>query len=194
MASIETTVNKEREETVKIELPVQIGDVLWMAQTQPVEVTVKCSVCCGRGSVWIINSEGDEFNVRCEACGLGFDAPRGIEKSWSYEPRALPFEVGEVTRWEIRDGVWTIHLRSQSGLYGEFSQLYPTEADALEASKKRMAEIVEQNIASSVRRRKSSLSSHTWSARYHNQEIEALEKKIALHKTRLLSKKKGKTL
>lgn len=181
---------------MSIELPVKVGDVYWLPEHNATRATRKCSVCAGHGAVWVRNIEGDEFEVRCEACGTGYENCLGTETYYSYEPRVTRFEVQAINGVTFGghshpDGgcAVEIDLTSTTGRRTWYEYLYATEAEALEKSKESMERIVRENMGRSLSRKKSCLPEHAWSARYHNNEIKEAELKIAWHKTRLLSKK-----
>jgi hypothetical protein len=176
---------------MNIELPVKVGDVLWLPQHCAWQKTQPCSVCKGHKSVWVRNVEGEEWEVRCEACGKGYNDPQGCETDYVYEPHAARFVVGEITRVEFqKDGTVEIALRSITQQYATFDRLYANEADALKKSEEEMAHAVRQNMANNLSRKKAQLPEHAWSVRYHGDQIREAEQRIEWHRTRLLSKKK----
>jgi len=177
---------------MRIELPVQIGDKLWLAKCAASQETTKCSICCGHKSVWVRNIEGDEYNIRCEACRAGQECPTGVETFWSYEAKAIPFEVASIPLCECEDGVWNIFVKSRLGEYEELKSLFKTEAEALAESKRLMEKAVAQKMVQNANRKKHSLGGHTFSVKDHNQEIKRAEGIIEWHRSRLLSIKKGK--
>lgn len=177
---------------MNIELPVKIGDVLYLPEPTSTRVTQKCSVCAGHGSVWVRNIEGDEFEVRCEGCGKGYDACLGTEEYYSYEPRVTKFVVAKIHGVDFRDDKVGIDLESTTSRRTRYEYLCTTEAEALEKSTEHMERIVRENMGRNLSRKKQCLPEHAWSARYHGDEIRDAERRIAWHTTRLLSKKKGK--
>lgn len=178
---------------MSIELPVKVGDVLYIAEHHTTRVTRKCMVCAGHGSVWVRNIEGDEFEVRCEGCGKGYDACPGTEEYYDYEPRVTRFEVALIASVEFKGADLDMYLESTTKRTMRYSNLYKTEEEALAKSKEHMEATIRQNMASGLSRKKSLLPEHAWSVRYHNEQIKDAERRIAWHTTRLLSKKKGKS-
>lgn len=172
-----------------MELPVKVGDVYWLPEHNSYQKTTKCSVCCGHKSVWVRNIEGDEFEVRCEGCGKGYNDPQGVEISYVLEARATKYVVGEIKSIDFRDRKPQISLSSTTGRHAYFDQLKTTEAEALAESQAAMDRLEASNMAHNLSRKKSCLPEHAWSVHYHNSEIKEAERRIAWHKTRLLNKK-----
>lgn len=179
--------------TQALTLPVAVGEVYWLPDHNAALVTSKCSVCCGHGSVWLRNLEGEEWNVACEACGKGYAEPKGVEKDYSFEPKVTRYEVKEITRVEFKaDGQLDITLKSTTDRWATFDQLYTTEAEALAKATEYMDNLVRVNMANKLSRKQALLPEHAWSVRYHNDRIKDAEKIIAWHRTRLLAKTKAK--
>ena len=181
---------------MNIELPVKVGDVLWLPRHNSTQRHRACSVCAGHRSVWVRNIEGEEFEVRCEGCGKGHDCSLGYEEYYDYEPYALKMTVTEIRSVEFREGSVEIRVETDQPMYNyvDYKTLHATEAEALAVSKAHMERLITQNMGHNLSRKKACLPEHAWSARYHGNEIRDAERRIAWHKTRLLNKKtrKGK--
>ena len=174
---------------MSLELPVKPGDVLWLAEHNSYLKTEKCSVCCGHKSVWVRNIEGDEYEVRCEACGKGYEDVPGVEQYWAYDARATRFEVSEIKSVEFTEGSPKIYVESTGGRRAYVHELYTTEENALMASQISMDRLVRSNMAARLSAKKSRLPEHAWSVRYHGDCIRRAQKEIEWHSTRLLNKK-----
>lgn len=173
-----------------LELPVKVGDVLYLPKYVQSQEWQKCSVCCGHKSVWVRNIEGEEFEVRCEACGKGFGDLQGFERVYSYEPNVSRFEVKEIKSVDfVRN---EIYVCSTMGECTYFASLCATEAEALEKSKEMMAERIKQNMGSRLSAKKQALPEHAWSVQYHNSQIEDAQRRLEWHQSRLLAKRKTK--
>lgn len=177
---------------MNIQLPVKIGDVLWLPEHTATQLTRKCTVCCGHGSVWVRNIEGEEFHVRCEGCGKGYEDSPGVEKYYDYEPKVTRFEVASISSVDFKENEVDMYLVSTTGRQTRYSSLCTTEAEALTKSNDYMAFVIRSNMASGLSRKKALMPEHAWSVRYHNEQIKDAERRIAWHTTRLLNKKTGK--
>ena len=176
---------------MQLDLPVKIGDVLWLPMHNAQRKTRKCSICCGHGSVWVRNIEGEEFEVRCEACGKGYEASTGSEDYYDYEPYAQKLTVTEIRSVEFRNAKCEIRVVTDHPMYNsvDYANLCATESEALAVSKEKMDALVTQNMGRNLSRKASCLPEHAWKARYHSVEIQDAERRIAWHKERLLNKK-----
>lgn len=160
--------------------PFQIGDVKWLPVHQPTQVTLPCPVCAGARAVTVVLGDGERVGVLCEACGKGFDGPRGIIQEWEYAPAAARFEIARVR--SMHDDRWSVE--STTGGYADFNELVDTESEALAISTRKCAEQFESNMRSRQRKRKD-VANATWSIRYHREQIADLQRQIRWHESRL---------
>jgi len=174
------------ETSANIQLPVKVGDVLWMAKFRACAKQRRCSICKGRKSVWVVNVEGEEWEVACESCGKGFDASPGVETYYDEAPEAVRFEVASIPRVTVEPGGVVIELRSTSGDYATFASLYADEAAAWLTSVQNMRQRETENMTHDAKRNQIVVENHAWSVRYHQDQIKDAERRMAWHRGKLL--------
>ncbi len=162
------------------EMPFAIGDVKWQPSHAPEKVTIPCPECAGKLAVTVILGDGERVGVPCEACGLGFNWPRGVIEEWSYTPRAIRFEIGSVS--SMHDDRWTVE--STSGGWGMYHELCDTEEEALTVSRQKCAEQYESNMQSRQRHKKN-VARAVWSVRYHREQIKSLTQQLEWHQAKV---------
>jgi hypothetical protein len=155
-------------------IPFSIGDVKWLP------VTTKCPVCFGKLFCTVILGNDERVQVPCEACGKGYDGPRGTIQEHNYTPEARKFTIASIASMHM--GRWCIN--SEEGGYAEFSDLCATEEDALAQSAAKCAEAHERNMESRATHRKQT-KEHTWSIKYHRKEIADCERRIEWHRSKI---------
>jgi hypothetical protein len=170
----------------QIQLPFAIGDVFWLPVGDPQQRRETCPICAGQLAIIVRLGSGEEVGVPCEACGLGHERARGFIDEWVIAPRADRFEIFRVTG--MRDGQWRVE--STDGAEVDFERLFPTEEKAIDAAKKRAAEVEEQNMRSRQHKRED-VKRGGWSIQYHRQCIARLEKELEWHQAKVLEKKKA---
>lgn len=163
-----------------LETPFSIGQQMWMAVGDSEQVTKPCPVCNGEKAVTIILGTGEHVSVLCDACGLGFDGPRGFIQEWEHHPRAKSFVIASVK--SFRDGQYEV--LSEDGSWADFASLYQAETEALDAAVVRAAAQHERNMVSyqHTRRKAQHL---TWTVQYHRGCIADLQKQIDWHSSRV---------
>lgn len=165
--------------------PFALGNTYWMPKRVPERVRVPCPVCQGSKLVILLLGE-DRVEVECEACGLGFEGPRGYVEEWRYEPAATEFTIEALDSYHDD----TYRVRSTTGDVTEWTNLYPTREAALEVSRQQAAEAVERNMLSRQNTRSRAKQS-TWKASYHLGQIADLERQIEWHRGKMKVLKGG---
>ncbi|MCP4900904.1 MAG: hypothetical protein GY906_28385 [bacterium] len=165
--------------------PFKIDDLYWREAGSHRQVTVECPMCCGQRYVTVTIGTGEQYTVECEACGAGYLGPQGVITEYDVTPKAEKFIIAEVKEW--RDKRWSV-----ADAYGQtayFDTLYKTEAEALAASEKRAAELVESNMANRRKKKYGKVSS--WTVLYHKRQITDFERQIAWHQAKIDAKGAG---
>lgn len=170
-----------------MKMPFEIGDALWAPKTSSQRNRVPCPVCVGTGVVILLYGGEERVSVGCEACGLGFDGPRGYIEEWDYTPAATPFVIAGVS--SFYDGRWNVS--STTGETMDFDKLCKTEAEALAASAEACAAQHERNMESRQSARRSAKRA-SWTVLYHRKCIADLEQQIAWHTAKINAKPKEK--
>jgi hypothetical protein len=165
-------------------MPFAIGDVMWLPAHYPTKVTVTCPVCFGNLAVVVTLGDGEQVAVPCDACGLGFNGPRGTIEEYQYAPKAIRFEIARVK--SMRDDEW--YVESVDGGEADFARLVSDEAEALAVSAKNCADQQESNMRT-LQRHRNGVQRLTWSVRYHNEKIADLERQIAWHRAKVQKRK-----
>lgn len=159
--------------------PFQIGDVYWLPSTLPRNETIPCPICAGEKVVTVL-AAAEHFRVECDACGLGYEGPRGWVTEWHHDPHAVPFTIAEVVR--VDGDTWTV--KSSAGLEARFSDLRTTEEGALATSADAYRKQEERNMSQRRHRRKG-VSKAAWTVRYHTDAIKKLERELAYHRSKI---------
>lgn len=167
-----------------MELPFEIGQVLWLAVGTPHQVTLPCPVCAGQLFVTVELGSGERIAVPCEACGKGYGGPRGVIEEWEHSPSIQRFEIASVR--SMHEGRWWVE--STTGAMANFDELCATEGEALTKATAQAAAQHESNMQSHQRHRKNTKET-TWSVRYHRKCIADLEQQIAWHQGKLSAPK-----
>lgn len=165
-----------------LDAPFKIGETYWRAASGNRQVTVECPMCCGQKYVTVTLGNGEQYTVDCEACGAGFEGPRGVVQQYDRTPLAEPFEIVKIKEW--REDRWLV--ANPTNLTAYFDTLYATEAEALAASEKRAADLMDSNMASLRKKKYGKVSS--WNIRYHKRQIKEYQKKIAWHQSKIYTK------
>lgn len=162
-------------------LPFTIGQALWAPTTYPEQVQSACPVCFGQLAIVVVLGDGEQVGVTCEACGKGFQCPRGVIEEWEFRPTAKPFVIAGVK--SMHSDRWFVV--SEDGQESELGQLCETEAEAFAESQRRCAEQHEANMRSRQHKR-AATKEHGWSIQYHRKQIADLERQIAWHQSKVL--------
>ena len=169
-----------------MDTPFEIGHTYWLPRHHAEQVTIPCPACKGTRVITI--TYGDEqVSVDCEACGLGFDGPKGTIAEYDFAPHAEKFTVAGAAglygdRWSVK---------ATDGRIADFDNLCETEVAALAVSAVKCAAQHESNMQSRQHRR-SSAKRASWTVRYHKGCIADLEQQIAWHTARINSKPESK--
>lgn len=147
---------------------------------------VACRICFGKKIVALILGNGEQQPIECEACRNGAFGPTGLETIHTIESRATEGTVTGLTF----DRDWSVEV-SRYGPY-KVTEVYRT-LDEAEAARERLHK---EAVINEAKRRDEQLghkkNGHTWSARYHKQAIERLERQIEYHREKLREKKLSK--
>lgn len=160
-----------------LKVPFEIGKTYWCPRLHPEQVKVDCPICAGNLTVMVTLGDGSRVVVPCDACGKGFEGPRGYITEYTYEPQAIQFTVKSVQ--SMHGDNW--YLESEYGEQRSWSECFETEEAALEESRKRLAALIEENHRRACYRKKA-LSKTAWSIRYHREQIKRLEQQLEWHR------------
>lgn len=164
--------------------PFARGEKRWRVCSVSERVRIPCPVCNGLKQVTIILGDATMETVQCDACGLGFEGPRGYVEEWTQEPRVEPLVITDIVSW--RDNEWRV--RCSDGNEYDLGRLYVSELQAMEQAQAQAEALRENNYGARARRRKG-VSKLTWSLYYHKQQIAECERKIAWHRAKISAQK-----
>ena len=161
-----------------VHTPFNIGEVYYLPHHDATNVKVDCPVCAGQLYVTVVTGSGEQVKVSCDACGLGYDGPRGWITEYSYEPFVERFEIAAVD--SFHNDEWTV--RSTGGSIASFKSLFMTEAEARIKAEQYMQALIDDNMRRSATSNKMLLKKKTWTVRYHEDCIRELQRKIEWHR------------
>ena len=167
-----------------LETPFSIGETFWRPVLTPQQLTVPCPVCSGEKVVTVIIGQDERLMVECDACGLGYEHPRGVIEEWVSDPGAAEFVIEAVE--SFMRGEWTV--RSTTKERHSFASLCRTESEALAVSVAACATQAEENMRRRQHHR-GRVSKATWSVQYHRAMIKDLERQLAWHRAKIDAKK-----
>ena len=170
-----------------MDTPFNIGDVMWKPVCNPREVDETCPTCYGALRVTITLGNNDEVDIACDGCGKGDEGPRGVVHGYSYEPKAVRFEIKAVH--SMYNGEWT--LLSTLGDMANYHELYTTGEEALVVSIKEMQACVDRNMRTRCAQTKHQRENLTWQVQYHEKCIKDAERQIAWHRTKVSLRRKA---
>jgi hypothetical protein len=143
-------------------------------------------VCAGKLVVQVVDGFGVVWNVACDACGLGFEGPRGYTNEYLFEPGVEEFVPVRVT--SMTEGDW--YVADKDGHQTNVAELFATAEEALAVSVKRSADVVEENHRRRAARSATMLKKKTWHLSYHAKCIKDLERQLEWHRAKV-SEQKG---
>ena len=167
-----------------MEQPFEIGQTFWRPLTNAEQVQIPCPVCAGHCRVKITLGSGEELWMPCDACGFGYEGPRGFIQEYTHEPQVERFVIASIQSFTAPDE-W--YLRSETGVTTYWKNLYPTEAEALVVAQQSQIDQIEHNLQAR-RRKKTDTSKHAWHVRYHREQIKKLERDLAYHRAQIAAK------
>ena len=168
---------------MKLETPFEIGAEYWLPTTSPRQTTEPCPVCAGAKEVLVLArgiNAGQSFAVDCDACGRGYEGPRGYVTEYHYDPHAELFIIAGVVR--LDDDDWTVEDAAKR--QARFKTLRATEDEALAVSKASYLAQEERN-ADRRRHRRNGVNKATWTVRYHTDAIKKLERELAYRRSKI---------
>jgi len=169
-----------------MDTPFNIGDTYYLPHHNPTQVSKPCPVCYGKLKVEMILGNGDHVDVKCEACGKGYEGPRGCVMDYTYEPFVSQFVIKGIH--SMYDGEFT--LKSTGGETANLKQLYLSHATALEVATNMMKDCQDRNMWDGIGRTKHQRENKCWTISYHEKCIRDWEAKIAWHRAKVSERRK----
>lgn len=163
--------------------PVQIGQTVYEARAWSYgDKSVPCPVCYGQLFATLILGNGEHVKVECDACGIGYNGPRGVVNERCAGSRIDTHIVAGL----LSDGDgWKVLDRSGSR-YAWGSEVFETAEEAETQRAALFAEAVKDAENRTFQQREHKRKKLTWLAFYHRKGIKTAERDLAYH-TRKLS-------
>lgn len=142
---------------------------------------VPCPVCYGHLFATLILGNGEHVTVECDACGIGYDGPRGVVNEPCAGSRVDTFVVAGV----LQNGDGWQALDHSGGRHAWGDDAFAT---FLEADARRL--VLFADAVRDAERRTSQQREHkrkklTWVAYYNRRGIKTAERDLAYHTRRL---------
>jgi hypothetical protein len=140
----------------------KVGDKVWYATFDQREERVPCPVCYGNKKVVVVLGNGEEVQVDCRYCEVGFEGSKGWVKEYTKLPRAEYRMIDKIT---IEEDMGTRQFEFQSDRYLlKPDQMFETEEEALKYAEV-MAE--KENQAKVDKPKFKDEKTYAWNAGYH---------------------------
>lgn len=127
-----------------------VGDNVWAATNQHVDVWTVCPDCKGELKWMIIFADGRQEECPCQTCQRGWEGPIGKVNHWEYQPHVSLLTVGQVRFYEDSPSYMCEETGIGSGTLHPETRLFPTreeaEAEAQNIYLKQMAHVASQNF------------------------------------------------
>jgi hypothetical protein len=160
-----------------------LGDTVWLAQTESIEEHVVCDTCFGKMYITAILGDGSEVTIPCEGCKRGYWGPTGTEIYWKQEAKVFS---GPVVGIEITPG--GVEYRIPAGNGGNWvmkdSEVFSTEEGAQERAKV-LAEETTQTAKDSLKRKTKDTKSWAWHVSYYKRIIKRSQEELERAKEQL---------
>lgn len=165
-----------------MDCPVQIGQTVYEARAWSYgDKLVPCPVCYGKLCAVLELGNGERVTVECDACGIGFDGPRGVVNEPCAGSSVSVFLVAGLV--SVGDGWKVLDYHGFSRRWGD--EVFATEAEAEARRAVLYAEAVEEAENRTLRQREYARKKLTWQVRYHRECIRRAERDLAWHTRRL---------
>ena len=154
----------------------KVGDKVWYATFDQREERVPCPVCYGNKKVVVVLGNGEEVQVDCRYCEVGFEGSKGWVKEYTKLPRAEYRMIHKIT---IEEDMGKRVFEFQSDHYLlKPDQMFETEEEAMEYAVV-MAE--KENRASVNKPKYKDEKTYAWNAGYHMKQAERNRKEAVYH-------------
>lgn len=164
--------------------PFTVGDVRYRACNPSEQVAKPCPICFGKKRVTVILGDDSRQDVECDACGIGFEGPRGFVVEYEQTARTEAVTITGLVSY--REGEWRV--RCSDGNDYDLVRLYVNEAQAQAQAEANVEALNAHNYDQRKRRRKG-VSKLAWTVYYHRQRIADAKRQIAWHEAKLCQQK-----
>jgi hypothetical protein len=155
---------------MKIELPFELGELLWKASYGSHGTTITCPECVGTREVTVIMGNGERYKLDCRACATGYDAPTGkvtVFKSESVPEPFIPRRYGH-----SGESWWYSESEPDANCYSytEVQHLFRTKEECLADCTARNLETDKENEKRALAQLASKRRDLAWSVHYWRSE------------------------
>lgn len=170
---------------MRIDVPVEIGQTLWLANKKIERDSRPCSICLGHKTVTVSNRVGECYRVACAGCYVEGQGALGIEHYEVYVPKAIPFEVEAVTEIFVAGKTQVVEFKAVDGRIGCPTDMFLTEQAAFVESQRYMDQVgaIRRDLAALCKTDK--LRSTVGNLRWHKQAIAKAGETIRWHQEQL---------
>jgi hypothetical protein len=162
-----------------IEIPYAIGSDLWWVGYGGREDWVTCPECAGTKVVRLTLGNGEQYEIDCRACSVGYDPPSGVVKHHVYEHRPTPFHARRVEIWgnSFRYG----EESPESGCWRpvEVGDLYESREECAARCEALNQERAAQEATRQIQNLASKRRDLAWSVHYWRGQKRRLERELA---------------
>lgn len=166
----------------------KVGDKVYLAICGNEQIKITCPCCFGVRKVKVILGNDEIVEVLCEACGLGFEGPRGFinEYKWisKVEPSVISEIAGSNTIYGFKiDSIYCGHSEDKR-YFSDTDNIFYTEEEATRRCLERIAEYekeVEQKLKWS---KEKANKSYAWHVRSHLKSARDAERRLKWHSER----------
>jgi len=158
-----------------------LGDTVWIAECGNQQVEKVCPVCFGTLRVTLRLGNGDELELPCDYCGMGYDGPQGhvLEYEWTEGARQAT-----ITRVRENHDTRGIERELYASSWEVTDRAFATEKEALAKSAELKAQNEERQRTCAEHIKKSVNKSFSWNAGYHIREAKRCRREAAQHDER----------
>ena len=173
--------------SAEIKIPFELGVQIWWVGHGHQEKWITCPECVGSKKLRVIQGNGQEFEIDCAACTLGYEPPSGKIKQIVYRHVPTPYTPRRVIGFEANGIVNYTDAPEGATCYSYIhsNDMFQNETDCLVACEQRNVEREKwqaENLLSNLKSKKRDLA---WSVHYWGRKLRDLERDLELTRTRL---------
>lgn len=156
-----------------------VGDTAWYAKCAHELIKKTCPTCFGKLEVTLILGDGDAVILPCEACGKGYEGPRGYIEEYAYVVEPIVFII---TRMTINHDGSGNNIEYASG-YNTYKDedVFLTKEEALVRAKAKKERLDEEQRTRAECLKYNTNKNFSWNAAYHMREAKRLRSDALRH-------------
>lgn len=158
----------------------KIGDKVWWATCDTLQVKVDCPICFKKGKVTLILGNGESVETPCDYCMKGFEYPVGYTNEWQRISGVKEIAITGKEITENEKGRKVEYRYSGEGhnycLYND--SIFDTKEEAENRVKEIIAEHEAQELLRLAHKKKSNQTHYSWSVGYYKKQIKDAQKNL----------------